>query len=103
MSSAATYYNQDDSIAVAGTVIESSYPNRLSYTWHVHYDPIAFKETPSRVTFQLDPVEDATRLTLIHDEFEADSVVLPNITEGWIAILSNLKTLVETGQVMAVS
>ena len=48
-------------------------------------------------------MEDATRLTLTHDEFVQASVVLPEISKGWIAILSNLRTLLETGDVMAVS
>lgn len=98
-----TYLNQDGSTAVAGKILEVDYPSHLSFTWHVHYNPEAFKEAPSRVTFELDEVEDATRLTLVHDQFEDGSVVLPNIREGWIAILSNLKTLLETGAVMAVS
>jgi uncharacterized protein YndB with AHSA1/START domain len=98
-----TYYNQDGSTAVKGTVLASEYPTLLSFTWHVHYDPEAFKERPSRVTFELTEVEDATRLILVHDDFEDGSVVLPNISKGWIAILSNLKTLLETGDIMAVS
>ena len=98
-----TYHNEDGSIAVKGTVIEAKEPDRLSFTWHVHYNPEAFKERPSRVTFELETVEDATRLILIHDDFDPDSVVLPQISQGWIAILSNLKTLLETGDVMAVS
>jgi uncharacterized protein YndB with AHSA1/START domain len=98
-----TYYNQDGSVAVAGKILASEFPTRLSFTWHVHYNPDAFQEQPSRVTFQLEPVEDATKLTLFHDQFPKGSVVLPQITEGWIAILSNMKTLLETGTVMAVS
>ena len=98
-----TYYNQDGSTAVAGKVLKADHPTLLSFTWHVHYNPIALKEEPSRVTFQLEEVEGSTKLVLVHDEFEDDSVVLPQISEGWIAILSNLKTLLETGDVMAVS
>ena len=37
------------------------------------------------------------KLTLVHDGFEAGSVVLPAISEGWPAVLSSLKTLLETG------
>ena len=97
------YANRDGSTAVAGKVLEVTYPERLSYTWHVHYDEVAKGEEPSRVTFLLESVADATRLTLIHDRFPAGSVVPARISEGWIAILSNLKTLLETGEVMAVS
>ncbi len=98
-----TYRNQDGSIAVAGEVITADHPRELSFTWHVHYNEQAKKERPSRVTFLLEPVEDSTKLTLIHDDFDEGTVVLPNVSEGWIAILSNLKTLIETDEVMAVS
>ena len=98
-----TYFNRDGSIAVKGSILAADYPSLLSFTWHVHYNPDAKRERPSRVTFELTEVEDATRLTLVHDDFDEGSVVLPNISEGWIAILSNLKTLLETGDVMAVS
>ena len=98
-----TYFNPDKSVAVVVEVLDVDYPAKLSFTWHVHYNEAAKKEAPSRVTFLLESVEDATKLTLIHDEFQAGSVVYPQISEGWIVILSNLKTLLETGAVMAVS
>lgn len=97
------YRNPDGSIAVKGEVLEVQYPALLSYTWHVHYDPVALQEAPSRVTFELTQMDDATRLTLVHSDFVDGSVVLPRISEGWIAILSNLKTLLETDTVMSVS
>lgn len=98
-----TYFNPDGSIAVAGEVLQLSKPTLLSFTWHVHYNAEAKKEAPSRVTYKLEEVEDATRLTVVHDDFVAGSVVLPEISQGWIAILSNLKTLLETQEVMAIS
>ena len=97
------YYNPDRSVAVVGKVLAMEYPRKLSITWHVHYNPEAKLESPSRVTFTLDAVEDATCLTVLHDQFPPGSVVLPQISQGWIAILSNLKTLLETGKTMAVS
>lgn len=98
-----TYYNQDRTVAVVGKVLEVDEPAKLSFSWHVHYNPVAKQETPSRVTYLLETVEDATKLTVMHDHFPAGSVVLPQISEGWIAILCNLKTLLETGEVMGVS
>lgn len=75
----------------------------LSFTWHVHYNKLAQQERASKVTFLLEQAEDATKLTLIHEDFPENSVVFPQISEGWIAILSNFKTLLETDSVMAVS
>ncbi len=98
-----TYLNPDRSVAVAGKIIEANHPSRLSFTWHVHYNPEAIKEAPSLVTFKLEAMEGATKLVVVHEDFPPDSVVYPQITSGWIAILSNLKTLLETGKAMAVS
>ena len=98
-----TFYNQDQSVAVEGKVLVVDKPNKLSYTWHVHYNPEAKAEEPSRVTYLLESVEDSTKLTLIHDHFPAESVVYQQINEGWIAILCNMKTLLETDSVMAIS
>lgn len=97
------YYNADRSIAVKGEVLEVDYPRVLSFTWHVHYNPEAHAEGATRVRFTLEPEEGATKLTLVHDQFVENSVLIESISEGWIAIFSNLKTLLETGDVMAVS
>jgi hypothetical protein len=44
-----------------------------------------------------------TKLTVIHDDFQADSKVLPSISNGWPAILSSLKTYLERGAPMAMT
>lgn len=43
------------------------------------------------------------RLSVVHDGFAPGSVVLPNIAQGWPAVLSGLKTLLETGSTLATS
>ncbi|MCZ6502934.1 MAG: SRPBCC family protein [Gammaproteobacteria bacterium] len=101
--SSVTYFNQDGSTAVKGEILIANPFKELSFTWHVHYNELAKQEQASKVTFLLDQVEDSTKLTLIHEDFPENSVVFPQISEGWIAILSNLKTLLETDSVMAVS
>jgi Activator of Hsp90 ATPase homolog 1-like protein len=50
------------------------------------------------VTFELAPIEDMTRLTVTHDELDADAEMLRGITEGWPRVLSSLKSLLETGR-----
>ncbi len=40
------------------------------------------------------------KLTVIHDDFDPGSAVLEGITEGWPRILSDLKTLLETGDTL---
>lgn len=79
----------------SGEVLAYDPPKKLSYTFLSQKQP---DEKPSRVTFVLEPMGPATRLTLTHDEFVPESKVQPGISQGWPGILSNLKTLLETGK-----
>ena len=88
---------------------------RLSYTWHSftpewaaaygvsdeHLAKVA-SERRSKVTFDIETVGEMVKLTVIHDDFDAGSAVLRGISEGWPRILSDLKTLLETGDALPV-
>jgi uncharacterized protein YndB with AHSA1/START domain/DNA-binding transcriptional ArsR family regulator len=91
-------------------VLEADPFRRLSYTWHTFtpelaeafgFDPAfqqrAAAEARSRVTFDLEPDGDQVRLTVIHDGFEPDSLVLTSISGGWPMVISSLKSFLETG------
>ena len=80
-----------------GEILEAERPRRLSYTFHHVTNEAAKKERPSRVTFVLEPYGKLTKLTLTHQDFAADSVVLDGISRGWPAIMSSLKSMLETG------
>lgn len=58
------------------------------------------KEKRSKATFEIEPVESMVKLTVIHDDFEPDSEMLKGVSEGCPGILSSLKTLLETGEVL---
>ncbi len=77
-------------------VLESDPYRRLSYTWHV----TAANEPRSRVTFDLEPHGQLVKLTVVQGAFEPDSPVLARISDGWPRVLSNLKTLLETGETL---
>ena len=84
-----------------GKVLQSEPPRLLSYT----FDVVGESEPPSRVTFEIEPLGPntkpqghAVRLTVTHEDFPHDSKVYPGICEGWPAILSSLKSLLETGR-----
>lgn len=92
-------------------VLESDPPRRLSYTWHTYQPDMAEmfgwsdeklaelqKEKRSKVTFELEPEGDLVKLTLIHDDFEPGSEMLKGVRDGWPAIMSSLKSLLETGR-----
>jgi uncharacterized protein YndB with AHSA1/START domain len=78
-------------------IIESDPPRRLSYAWKPLFKGMP-DERPSRVTFELVPFKEQTRLTIVHDEFEEGSKILPMISGGWPAVLSSMKSFIETGR-----
>ena len=95
-------------------VLESEPPRRLSYTWHTFTLELATRfgweeerlallaaEPRSQVTFELEPDDGLTKLTVIHDGFEPGSAVLESISGGWPRVIANLKTLLETGKTLA--
>jgi uncharacterized protein YndB with AHSA1/START domain len=80
------------------TVLECDPPRRLAHTWRSLYEPDMAAEPESRVTWEIEPQPGGfAKLTLIHDRLEASPKTAASVT-GWSYILSNLKTVVETGQ-----
>ena len=99
----------------AQVVLESDPYRRLSYTWHTftqewaaaydvsdgHLAKVA-SEPRLKVTFDIEPLGDYVRLTVVHDGFGPGSAVLPGVTQGWPLLVSSLKSLLETGDVLPV-
>ncbi|MDB5611845.1 MAG: polyketide cyclase [Bradyrhizobium sp.] len=87
--------NYDDAtdIAVAGTVVERDPPRRMVLTWARPNQ--TDKDAISRVTFEIDEFMGSARLTVTHSELSPE--MLRNISAGWPAVLSSLKSLLETG------
>ena len=92
-------YDDDKEVNVVGNVVESDPPRLLSLTWANPGDA-GSPEKVSRVTFKLEAFMGAVRLTVTHEDLEPESRMLQGVTSGWPAILSSLKTLLETGQPM---
>jgi uncharacterized protein YndB with AHSA1/START domain len=82
------------SVRVAGEVLESTRPKRLVLTWA---DP-ANPTDDSRLTYEIEPVEDMVRLHVIHGGFAEGSVMAGRVSQGWPRALSSLKSFLETGK-----
>lgn len=82
---------------VVGTVLEATPPRRLVTSWSDPAD--ASPERTSRVMFDIQAHGQIVRLTVTHEDLfdEADR---RNAAGGWSAVLSNLKTFLETGSVL---
>ncbi|WP_338446956.1 SRPBCC domain-containing protein [Pelagerythrobacter marensis] len=87
------YIDDTADFEVFGEVIACEAPNTVSYTWNVTMAPDA---PPSTVKFRLQPTGHDTKLTLTHAPLAADDMA----RQGWPAILSSLKTILETGRPM---
>ncbi len=92
-------YDDDKDVNVVGEVVEADRPRRLVLTWQSAHPAMA-GEKPSRVTFLIESVFGAVRLTVTHEDLTPGSPMIKGISSGWPAILSSLKTLLETGQPM---
>ena len=87
-------------VDIAGKVVEINPPRRLVLTWSRPKE-IEDESKHSRVTFDIESHGDALiRLTVTHEDLENDEQMLAGISKGWPTILSNLKTLLETGSAL---
>jgi uncharacterized protein YndB with AHSA1/START domain len=84
-------------------VLECDPPRRLVHAWTSAYDPELAAEEPSRVTWEIESREDGlTLLTVVHDRLEGAPKTAAGVAgEGWMYVLSGLKTLLETGEPLA--
>ncbi len=89
----------DGGVAWAGDVLISDPPLVLSYTFAMLISEQHRTEAPSRVTFVLEPMGEVVRLTLTHDRLEAGATY-ESTRYGWAAIMSSLKSLIETGHAL---
>ena len=78
---------------VHGEVLQVDPPKKLQYTF-----AMGQSETRSRVTLELVPETEATKVTVIHDGWAEDDSAYAATADGWPRILSRLKTLIETGK-----
>lgn len=86
----------------SGEILEADRPRRLSYTFKHEADAEMRKEPATKVVFRIEHWSNLVKLTVTHEGFDAGSKLLDSISKGWPAILSGLKSLLETGKVFAV-
>jgi uncharacterized protein YndB with AHSA1/START domain len=89
----------DGSEHISGEVLEHDPPRRLTVSWNVNWPGLVEKLGSTLVTYEIEPAGEAVRLTMSerHDRPLNDDI-LSGGRSGWPAILSGLKSLLETGR-----
>jgi uncharacterized protein YndB with AHSA1/START domain len=88
---------------IEGAVVEADPPRKLVTTFHAVWDEEIRKDPPTLVTFEIEPMLDVCKLTVVHSGLEAGSETDKQTGGGWAMILSSLKSLLETGDGLSVT
>ena len=93
------YTNESGEVMLQGEILECNASHRLVYSFRGFEIEPGVREPYSKVTFELEEIsENATKLTVVHDEFPEKNKTFENVGNGWPTILSGLKTFLETGK-----
>src|ERR1700749_5115422 len=93
----------DGALHISGEVAECVPYRRLTFTFNVNWPELIEKLGPTLVTYEIEPAGDAGRLTMTEaQDRPLDDDILSGGRQGWPAILSSLKSLLETGAPLVV-
>jgi len=93
----------DGALHISGEVIACEPEKKLSVTFNVNWPALIEKLGQTLVTYEIEPAGDAVRLTLTEaHERELGDDILSGGRQGWPAILSSLKSVLETGKPLVV-
>lgn len=88
--------NDERTVELVGEVIEITPPSRLVISW-ANASQASDPDSYSRVTFEIVEYDTMVRLTVSHDDLVTGSGMAKGISQGWPAVLSSLKSYLETG------
>jgi len=90
----------DGRVADTGEIVEIERPKRLVLRWRNEFRPELKEEGYSRCVVDIEPAGEAVKLTITHSMDRDGSKFIEAVSGGWPLILSNLKSLLETGNVL---
>ena len=91
------HVREDGAVDWHGEVLQAEPPRLLSYSFHMQISDRHRGEEPSRITFELLPMGSVVKLSLTHEDFGPESATFETTRHGWPAIMSSLKSLLESG------
>lgn len=89
----------DESLMDSGAILEVVPEKRLVMSWLCEWKPELNAEGNSRCVYEIEPTGASAKLTLTHSIERPDSKFIGAVSEGWPMVISNLKSLLETGDV----
>ncbi len=93
----------DGTLTDTGEVLEIDPPRRMVLRWQNEWSAELKAEGWSRCTIELEPIDRAVKLTITHEIERPGSKFIDAVSGGWPRILSNLKSLLETGEIAITS
>ena len=87
----------DGQLMDSGKIVEADPPRRLVIRWQNQWKPELAAEGDSLCTMDLEPTGSAVKLTITHTIERDPSKFIEAVSGGWPKVLSNLKSLLETG------
>jgi uncharacterized protein YndB with AHSA1/START domain len=89
----------DGQISDSGEIVEAEPPRRLVIRWQHRNKPELTAEGDSLCTMELEVIGSAVKLSITHTIEREPSKFIVAVSGGWPKILSNLKSLLETGSI----
>ena len=89
----------DGRIADTGEIAEAQPPRRLVIRWRNEWNPELKAEGWSQCTMELEPAAGAVKLSITHSVERDASKFITAVSGGWPKVLSNLKSLLESGSI----
>jgi uncharacterized protein YndB with AHSA1/START domain len=89
----------DGVITDAGEIVEAEPPRRLVIRWQHQNRPELKAEGDSLCTMELEAIGTAVKLSITHTIEREPSKLIVAVSGGWPKIISNLKSLLETGSI----
>lgn len=93
----------DGRVRDAGEVLEYDPPRRFAISWRNEFKSEMKEEGYSRASFALEQMGDTVKLTVTHEIDRDSSMLIEAVSQGWPPLLSSLKSLLESGDALAMT
>ncbi len=89
------FLDEDGELVIEGTVVDVDAPHRLVHTFEftARGDSAASGDAPTTVTWSLEPGDDGTHVSLVHDGFTTRTATWRSVEDGWEQVLDGLVDL----------